>query len=106
MYIIARGKIVADETPRALAARSRYCNAVSLQLQDANDMARTREALQNLPGLHSLEDNGGLSLTAVPHAGSEIAPLVNQAIDKLGVRLRSLSIEAGRLDDVFRKLTA
>ena len=33
--IIARGRIVADDTPRRLAARSRYHNAVSMQLEEA-----------------------------------------------------------------------
>ena len=33
--IIARGRIVADDTPHGLAARSRYHNAVSLQLRRA-----------------------------------------------------------------------
>ena len=40
--IIARGRIVADDTPQGLAARSRYNNAVSMQLEEAGQLAAAR----------------------------------------------------------------
>ena len=42
--IIARGRIVADDTPQGLAARSRYHNAVSLQLDGTQDLLAARDA--------------------------------------------------------------
>jgi ABC-2 type transport system ATP-binding protein len=104
--IIAKGRIVADDTPQGLAAQSRYHRAVSLTLRDRADTARVRAALAALPGVAEVEshDEDG-RLSVLPASGQDPAPAVNRAIDQLGVGLRSLSLEAGRLDDVFRRIT-
>ncbi len=104
--IIAKGRIVADDTPQGLAAQSRYYRAVSLTLRDRTDAARVRAALATLPGVAEIEcDDAEGRLSVLPSSGQEPAPAVNRAIDQLGVGIRSLSIEAGRLDDVFRRIT-
>src|SRR5215510_5054094 len=43
--IIARGRIVADDTPAALATQSRYHNAVSLRLEQSEQLATARNAI-------------------------------------------------------------
>src|SRR3984893_10266742 len=43
--IIDRGRIVADDTPAGLAARSRYHNAVSMQLEQPAQLAGARDAV-------------------------------------------------------------
>src|SRR5581483_738117 len=43
--IIARGRIVADDTPAKLAVKSRYYNAVSVQIDEPNQLAALRTAL-------------------------------------------------------------
>src|SRR2546429_8833106 len=48
VIIIARGRIVADDTPLRLAAKSRYHNAVSLQLEEPELLAATRAAVAAL----------------------------------------------------------
>ncbi len=55
--IIARGRIVADDTPQGLAARSRYHNAVSLQLGRPEQLAMARAAVAALPLVAAVEVN-------------------------------------------------
>lgn len=103
--IIAKGRIVADDTPQGLAAQSRYHRAVSLTLRDRHETARVRTALAALPGVAEVESHEDGRLSVLPASGQDPAPAVNRAIDQLGVGIRSLAIEAGRLDDVFRRIT-
>jgi ABC-2 type transport system ATP-binding protein len=104
--IIARGRIVADDTPQGLAAQSKYHRAISVRLHNRADCARARDALAGLSGVRELEIGAEQDrLTLIPEAGRDLAPEVNRALDPLGLSLRSLSIEAGRLDDVFRRIT-
>src|SRR5688500_16524677 len=65
--IIARGKILADDTPRGLEARSRFFNAVSLKLADPNLTAAARDAIKLLPEVASTElDEKSGRITAFP----------------------------------------
>src|SRR5256884_3124324 len=47
--IISRGRIVADDSPAGLAARSRYHNAVSMQLEEPGQLAGARDAVAGPP---------------------------------------------------------
>src|SRR5579862_5163839 len=53
--IIARGRIVADDTPAHLAARSRYHNAVSMRLEQPAQLAAARVALAALTSVAEVE---------------------------------------------------
>jgi ABC-2 type transport system ATP-binding protein len=105
--IIARGRIVADATPAALIARSRYHNAVSLKLAAAAQLAAAREAIAALPGVESVEvsEREG-RLTALPRAGAPILAAVSELASARGIELQDLHLETGRLDEVFRSITA
>jgi ABC-2 type transport system ATP-binding protein len=105
--IIARGRIVADDTPQLLAARSRYFNAVSVQLEDLQQLAIAREAIAALPDVESVEmvEREG-RLTALPHAGKQILPALSELAARRGLHLKELHLESGRLDEVFRSITA
>jgi len=105
--IIARGRIVADDTPQGLTARSRYHNAVSLQLADAAGYARAHAALAALPQVASVEANEReLRLTALPQPGARILTTVTELATQQRLGLTSLALESGRLDEVFRSITA
>jgi ABC-2 type transport system ATP-binding protein len=105
--IIARGRIVADDTPQGLAARSRYHNAVSLQLEDAADLAAAREAIAALPLVASVElSERDARLTALPRAGAQILPSLSELAARRGMHFKELHLESGRLDEVFRTITA
>jgi ABC-2 type transport system ATP-binding protein len=105
--IIARGRIVADDTPQGLAARSRYHNAVSLQLDNAQDLVAARDAIAALPLVASVEmSERDARLTALPRAGAHILPSLSELAARRGLNLKELHLESGRLDEVFRTITA
>src|ERR1700730_1377632 len=105
--IIARGRIVADDTPLALEARSRYYNAVTLQLEQADQLEAARAAVAALPSVASVEVSArDARLTALPRAGARVLPTVSELAARQGLKLKELHLESGRLDEVFRTITA
>src|SRR5262249_35848841 len=77
--IIARGRIVADDTPLALEAKSRYYNAVTLQLEKGDQLEAARAALTALPAVAEVEVSArDARLTALPRAGATILPTVSE----------------------------
>ena len=105
--IIARGRLVADDTPAGLAARSRYHNAVSMQLEEAAQLGAARAAVAALPSVARVEvsERDG-RLTALPQTGATILPAVSELAVRTGLKLKELHLESGRLDEVFRTITA
>jgi ABC-2 type transport system ATP-binding protein len=105
--IIARGKIVADDTPIGLATRSRYHNAVSVKLEQADQLDTARRAIEALPSVAEVEVSArDAQLTALPRAGATILPALSEMAAREGLRLKELHLESGRLDEVFRTITA
>src|SRR5881398_3574993 len=105
--IIARGRIVADDTPQALEARSRYYNAVTLQLEKADQLEAARAAVDALPAVAEVEVSvRDARLTALPRAGATILPALSELAARQGLKLKELHLESGRLDEVFRSITA
>ncbi|HEY1283148.1 MAG TPA: ABC transporter ATP-binding protein [Steroidobacteraceae bacterium] len=105
--IIARGKIVADDTPQGLATKSRYHNAVSLRLERADQLAAARNAISALPNVAEVEvSERDASLTALPRKGASILASLNELATRQGLKLKELHLESGRLDEVFRTITA
>jgi len=104
--IIADGRIVADDSPRALESRSRYHNAVSLRFLGPEQLAAAGTAVAALPGVSEVEVNEReLRLTAIPRAGAQVLPALSALISAQGWDVPELHLEAGRLDEVFRSLT-
>jgi ABC-2 type transport system ATP-binding protein len=105
--IISRGRIVADDTPLKLAARSRYFNAVSLQLERPEQLAAARAAVAALPSVADVEvSERDVRLTALPRSGAAILAAVAELASSKGLVLKELHLESGRLDEVFRSITA
>ncbi len=105
--IIAHGRIVADDTPAGLAARSRYHNAVSMQLEDPGQLGAARVAVAALPAVARVEvSERDARLTALPRAGATILPALSELAARTGLRLKELHLESGRLDEVFRTITS
>ena len=105
--IIARGRVVADDTPIQLAARSRYHNAVSLQLESREKLEAARAAVAALPQVAAVEvSEREARLTALPRAGAQILPDISELARRQGLQLKELHLESGRLDEVFRTITA
>ena len=105
--IIARGRIVADDTPLKLAARSRYYNAVSMQLERPEQLAAARAAVAALPSVADVEvSERDVRLTALPRSGAAILAAVSELASSKGLVLKELHLESGRLYEVFRSITA
>jgi len=107
VIIIARGRIVADDSPQGLAGKSRYHNAVSMRLEHPEQLAATRAALAALPAIADVEVNEREArLTALPRAGAAALTAVSELAARQGLALKELHLESGRLDEVFRTITA
>ena len=104
--IIARGKIIADDTPTRLALKSRYYNAVSLQLEQPEQLASVRAAIAAIPNVAEVEisEREG-RLTALPRERAAILPAISELAATQGFKLKELHLEPGRLDEVFRSIT-
>ncbi len=100
--IIAGGKLVADDTPAGLIERSRYHNAVTLNVDDLQTAA---SILSNLPEAAKVEvrDN---EITVFPEPGSHLLAAVNKVIAEHNWQVNTMRLEAGRLDEVFRTITS
>ncbi|MDZ7829875.1 MAG: ATP-binding cassette domain-containing protein [Halofilum sp. (in: g-proteobacteria)] len=102
--IIAGGRLLVDETPAALLARSRYRNAVRVSL--AGDTADAGRILRDLDGVKVVEAAAdGNSWTIFGEDGLDTAERVRACCNQQGWTVLALRAEGGRLDDVFRELT-
>jgi ABC-2 type transport system ATP-binding protein len=109
--IISRGRIVADGTPAQLQARSRYHNAVAIKVKSGLDAAAVRAELSRVSGVSDVEEsgasaNGRAGFMVFPKGGRAIVSEVSQAVRGKGWEIDELHVEAGRLDEVFRTITA
>jgi ABC-2 type transport system ATP-binding protein len=104
--IIAHGRILADDSPQALEARSRYHNAVSLRFGDSGPLAKARAAVAELAAVASVEVNEREArLTAFPRSNQVLLPAVSELAARERWDIKELHLEAGRLDEVFRAIT-
>jgi ABC-2 type transport system ATP-binding protein len=99
--IISAGKVVADDTPAALKARSSKYNAVTLSAK-GKGIVPTLEKLPNIGRVQSLE-NG--KIIAFPMAGKSIAADILGAAQQHNWTVSDIKVDEGRLDDVFRQIT-
>ena len=104
--IIARGRILADATPAELAARSRFHNAVRLDIDPANE-ARVRADMAALPDIVAIDSlDEGRALLVVPRDNKPIAGEIAELAEGRDWQIGGFTVERGRLDDVFRAITA
>ena len=104
--IISEGRIVADEKPSALEARSRYHHAVSMRFDKPDEFAAARREIASLGEVAEVEaDDRELRLTAVPRVGRNALPPVSALIVEHDWDVPEVHLESGRLDEVFRTLT-
>ncbi|WP_416900278.1 MAG: ABC transporter ATP-binding protein [Minwuia sp.] len=105
--IIAHGRVVADGTPDELMARSRYHNAVVVQLSGETlpDFETIRDDVSKVPGVARVETEGDGRFIVFPEEGRAIADQVAQLARARGWELSSFHVDQGRLDEVFRTIT-
>jgi ABC-2 type transport system ATP-binding protein len=107
--IIADGRILADDTPHNLAAKSRYHNAVRITAPDAGNINAIQAAVSQLSSVSETEaDREHFSITAIAKGGgkdAEVLHQVSQLIADKNWDISGLQLETGRLDEVFRQIT-
>jgi ABC-2 type transport system ATP-binding protein len=104
--IIAKGSVQADGTPETLLTRHKHHNAVSLTLT-GGDAESARESLVKLNGVSDVllkQDGDNASLLVIPQDAQDIVHAVSHLIHDKRWRLISLSVERGKLDEVFRSI--
>jgi ABC-2 type transport system ATP-binding protein len=99
--IIARGRILADGTPAELERRSSFHNAVTL----ATSAPDAAAALSGLAGVARVETVEPGVYRAYPANGAAIVAEVSDLARAQGWPVDRLSVDPGRLDEVFRTLT-
>jgi ABC-2 type transport system ATP-binding protein len=99
--IIADGRLLVDDTPDGLIARSRYHDAVTLVVDHPEQVA---SALSELPQARKVELREG-ELTVFPREGQRLLEVITDVIRGHGWSVSELRLEAGRLDEVFRQVT-
>lgn len=101
--VIARGRLLADDTPAGLEARSRFHQAVSLSTPNP---LYAKEALSRLEDVARVEiDVQDQRVTAFPKPGCAIFGAVSELIRAQSIPVSEVALERGRLDEVFRTIT-
>lgn len=101
--IIAQGKLLADATPAELEAQAHDHQAVRIRLEKAEAAA---EAIHAITKVREVKLNSeAKELTALPVAGETILPLLTELIGQHDWGVTEISVQRGRLDDVFRQIT-
>lgn len=107
--VIARGAMVADGTPADLERRSAYFNAVSVRLHH-DHVDGLKSALEGIGDIARIEVGDGRAdaahVVVVARNGATIIETVNARMKDRGIVVEQLYVERGRLDDVFRQITA
>ena len=101
--IIAKGRIVADDTPEELLKKAPDHNAVIIR---AADLAAVRAALSGVDGVDGIEDHDQARISVRPKSDAPVVDAVSAALREKGVAVDEIHVERGRLDDVFRQITA
>ena len=101
--IIANGRIVADSTPEELLSRAPDHNSVTIRTSDPEAIKAALAGVDGVAEVHDIEEN---RLRVRPTAGSVIVDAVGAALREKGAPIDELHVERGRLDDVFRQITA
>ena len=107
--IIARGKLLFDGTPGELAAQSNRHDCVRISARGL-DGALAQSELSALPGVREViveeGSDGKQELIVLPNEGVSVLGPVMQAAHARGWDLDHVSLEPGRLDEVFRDITS
>ena len=107
--IIDRGRIVIDETPARLYARSPDQTAVAMTLA-GSDVERAIAVLRNVAGVDTIvvtdSPPDGSAIVVRPTPGRFIAEGVAQAVNEHHLAVTDMHGAIVRLDDVFRSVTA
>ncbi len=101
--IIAGGELVADNTPSEMENMSRYHHAVSF-VSDLDTSLLNK--IKEMDCVLDVTYNSRLKeATVFPTQGLFIFDEISEFLRKQSIQVKSLKMEAGRLDEVFRNIT-
>lgn len=100
--IIADGRLLVDDSPQGLLSRSRYHNAVTMLVENAEKIAST---LSEMPEARKVEIREG-ELTVFPAKDASLFAVISDRIREHQWDVKELRLEAGRMDEVFRQITS
>jgi len=103
--VIAQGRIVVDGTPEQLLAMSEYHNAVVLAVA-TDEVNRVAASLRSIDGVARVDAVGDSRFILFAAERQVIAPRVNSHVQDQGWQVTEFHVQAGRMDDVFRKVTS
>ncbi|MFW6067269.1 MAG: ATP-binding cassette domain-containing protein [Myxococcota bacterium] len=114
VLIIAKGRIVADDTIEELRSRtggSRFVVSVAREVDGKEvDAAEVREVFARVEGVDAVrpgpDANGDLVFEITPEDDMDLRSALSKAAGEAGLVLVGLNREAGDLERVFRELTA
>lgn len=101
--IIAQGKIVFDGTPIELEKRSRYYKAISVRFTESVALASNILTIEGVNDVETSED--GRTILILPEPGVNLIHILLDKIQAEQWPIDDLTVEHGRLDDVFRTIT-
>lgn len=100
--IIAHGRLLSDDSPQDLLARSPHHGAVRLVFKHDKEHI---EALQKVDGVKRVDVLDEQQLLVVPQHDVLLYPAVNALLKEKKWSVQALYAEQGRLDEVFREIT-
>jgi ABC-2 type transport system ATP-binding protein len=108
--IISDGRIVADDTPEGLKARSPVHGAVCFTLQNtpSNEMVQDLERISDVKAVETLTEGVDNKVVVRIYPAEPLTPPVDRVTQYLlenNVAIQSFFVEKGRLDDVFHMIT-
>jgi ABC-2 type transport system ATP-binding protein len=102
VMIIVKGKLLFDDTPKALNRQSKYYGAVTLHFSYRADASELGE----LEGVAEMEEDLATGrVTLFPKPGADILHLVTAHAQRCKLPVDSLYVEQGSLEQVFRQIT-
>ncbi|GAA5316307.1 MAG: ABC transporter ATP-binding protein [Candidatus Pelagadaptatus aseana] len=105
LIIVSQGQLVADGTPAELKLTSKYHKAVEIEVAEPSSYIELFAACNGVAAVHVSEDNAQ-TLVLEPEAGAELLAPVQEILAANEIKVQAVSVSGGRLDDVFRRVTA
>lgn len=105
--IIHQGKIVADDTPHELKTKSRYYNAVLIRgpVSGHKKLAAVLEKLTAISGVEVTREGQSATLAVLAAGNKPPVGEIQEQLAKSRWPVEEISVDPGRLEDVFRTLT-
>ena len=108
VLIIARGKIVADDTPKALSDRAGRARFL-VSFAEQGDVQNAKAQLEKIPGVDVVRSidvlRGERGFEVIPKGDEDLRPQIFRAAVDGNLTLLALGRDSQNLEEIFRQLT-